>query len=167
MINDILRNCNLFVDGQGYAGRLDEVVLPKLTVKTEEFRAGGMDAPVELDQGMEKLECSMSSSGIDATLLQQWGVVTGALVPLTVRGALQSEDGTVTAVVVQLRGHVKEIDFGTWKPGEKVPMKAMVACRYYKLEHGGTTIHEIDVVNMLRIVNGTDQLAEQRAAIGI
>ena len=56
---------------------------------------------------------------------------------------------------------------GTWKPGEKVPMKAMVACRYYKLEHGGTTIHEIDVVNMIRIVNGTDQLAEQRAAIGI
>ena len=166
-ITDILRNCNLFVDGRGYAGRLDEVVPPKLTVKTEEFRAGGMDAPVELDQGMEKLECSMSSSGIDQTLLEQWGVATGALVQFTIRGVLQDEDGTVRAVVIQLRGHVKEIDFGTWKPGEKVPMKAMVACRYYKLEHAGRTLHEIDVPNMIRIVNGTDQLAEQRAALGI
>ena len=72
-------------------------------------------------------------------------MATGALVPFTVRGALQSEDGTVTAVAAQLRGHVKEIDFGTWKPGEKVPMKAMVSVRYYKLEHAGNAIHEIDV----------------------
>ena len=29
------------------------------------------------------------------------------------------------------------------------------------------TIHEIDVVNMVRVVNGVDQLAAQRAALGI
>lgn len=166
-ITDILRNCNLIVDGRGYAGRLDEVVPPKLTVKTEEFRAGGMDAPVELDQGMEKLECSMSSSGIDQTLLEQWGVATGALVQFTIRGAVQDEDSAVRAVVIQIRGHVKEIDFGTWKPGEKVPMKAMVSARYYKLDVAGRTIHEVDVPNMIRIVNGVDQLAEQRTALGI
>ncbi len=167
MIIDILRNINMFVDGRGYAGQVDEVVPPKLTVKTEEFRAGGMDGAVEIDQGLEKLEATLKTSGIDRTLLEQWGVNSGARVAITLRGALQSEDGTVRAVVVRLRGRVKEIDWGTWKPGEKVPMTAMVSVWYYKLEHAGAVIHEVDVENMIRIVNGTDQLEALRTALAV
>ena len=167
MIVDILRNVNMFVDGNGYVGRIDEVVLPKLTVKTEEFRAGGMDAPVEIDQGMEKLECSMSTSGVDQALLERFGLVLGQTVPITFRGALRSEDATVKAAVASIRGRIKEIDFGTWKPGEKVPMKAMVAVRYYKFELAGQQLHEIDVENMTRVINGVDQLEALREALGV
>ena len=167
MIVDILKNCNLFVDGRGYAGKVTEVNLPKLTVKMEEHRDGGMDAPAEIDMGLEKLECDFSTSSIDADLLRSWGLAPGNLVPLTFRGALVSEDGTVTAAVASVRGQVKEVDFGTWKPGEKVPLKCAVAVRYYKFEHGGAVVHEIDVDNMIRKINGVDQLAEQRTALGI
>ena len=52
----VLKNMNLFVDGRGYAGRVDEIELPKLTLKTEEHRAGGMDVPVLIDLGMDKME---------------------------------------------------------------------------------------------------------------
>ena len=164
---DILRNVNAFVDGNGYAGRVDEVMLPKLKVKTEEFRAGGMDAPADIDQGMEKLECSMSASGVDQTLLERFGVVLGEDVPLTFRGALRSEDATVKAVVAQIRGRITEIDWGTWKPGEKTPLKATISIRYYKLELAGAVLHEIDVPNMKRIVNGADQMAALRTALGM
>ena len=164
---DILRNINLFVDGRGYAGRVDEIELPKLTIKTEEFRAGGMDAPTELDMGLEKLETTLTISGIDREVVKLWGVYTSASTPLTVRGALVDEDGTVTPVEVRMRGKVKELDFGTWKPGEKVPLKWMLALRYYKYTQGGEVIHEIDVENMIRIVDGTDQLQAQRKALGI
>lgn len=167
MIVDILRNINMFVDGRGYAGQVDEVIVPKLTIKTEDFRAGGMDGVVEIDQGMEKMECTLTTSSIDQTLLEQFGVVQGDHVPLTLRGALRSEDATVKAVIAQVRGRVKEIDFGTWKPGEKVPMKAMVAVRYYKLELDGAVLHEVDVENMIRIINGVDQLAEMRTALAV
>lgn len=167
MIVDVLRNVNLFVDGRGYAGRVAEVNLPKLTVKTEEFRDGGMDAPVEIDMGLEKLECSFSTSAIDAELLRSWGLAPGESVPITFRGALESEDGTVRAIVARVRGQIKEIDFGAWKPGEKSPLKCMVAVRSYTLEVDGSTVHDIDVVTMKRIVNGTDRLTAQRAALGI
>ena len=166
-ITDILHNINLYVDGRGYAGRVDEFNPPKLTVKTEEFRAGGMDVPVEMDMGMEKLECDFSVSGIDAEVLKLWGVAPGEQVPFTLRGAVQSEDGAVKSVVHNVRGKVKEVDWGTWKPGEKAPLKVMVAARFYKFESDGEVIHEIDAENMVRIVNGQDQLAEQRAALGI
>lgn len=167
MIVDILKNVNLFVDGRGFAGQVMEVNLPKLTVKMEEHRDGGMDAPAEIDMGMEKLECTWSSSSIDAGVLQSFGLAPGALVPVTFRGALESEDGTVKPVVATVRGQVKEVDWGTWKPGEKAPLKAAMAVRYYKFEHDGQVVHEIDVDNMIRTINGTDRLAEQRAALGI
>ena len=41
-----------------------------------------------------------------------------------------------------------------------------MAVRYYKLTIAGDDICEIDVDNMIRIVNGTDRLAAQRAALG-
>ena len=167
MIVDVLRNVNLLVDGRGFAGRVAEVNLPKLTVKTEEYRDGGMDAPVEIDMGLEKLECDFSTSSIDAELLKLWGLAPGEFVPVTFRGALESEDGTVRAIVARVRGQVKEIDWGTWKPGEKSPLKCMIAVRSYVLEVDGSTIHDIDVATMKRVVNGKDRLAAQRAALGI
>ncbi|MFM9500773.1 phage major tail tube protein, partial [Streptomyces galilaeus] len=50
MLPQVIRAMNLFADGKGYAGVVEEVTPPKLTLKTEEFKAGGMDAPLELDQ---------------------------------------------------------------------------------------------------------------------
>ena len=64
----VMKNMNLFVDGRGYAGRIDEIQLPKLTLKTEEHRAGGMDLPVEIELGMEKLEAEMTFSDYDPEL---------------------------------------------------------------------------------------------------
>ncbi|GHT98386.1 hypothetical protein FACS1894126_3800 [Alphaproteobacteria bacterium] len=60
MLPKILKNFNVFVDGRGYAGRVEEVSLPKLSLKTDEFLAGGMDAPIEIDLGMEKLEADLT-----------------------------------------------------------------------------------------------------------
>jgi P2 family phage contractile tail tube protein len=38
MIPKILKNFNLYVDGRGYAGRVEEITLPKLTITTIKFR---------------------------------------------------------------------------------------------------------------------------------
>jgi hypothetical protein len=70
-------------------------------------------------------------------------------------------------VLIQLQGILKEVDPGSWKPGDKATLKATVACRYYKQVINGVTVHEIDVPNMLRIINGVDQLARTRANLGM
>ena len=51
MIPQTLANLNLFVDGVSFQGDVSSLTLPKLTIKTEEHRVGGMDAAIELDQG--------------------------------------------------------------------------------------------------------------------
>lgn len=164
---DVRKNLNLFVDGRGYAGQVEEFNAPKLALVTEEFRAGGMDAPVELTMGMEKLECDFSLISYDRDVLSLFGVAEGALVPFVAREALESFDGTVTPVVHTMRGKIREMDPGTSKAGEKPSLRVAMALTYYKLQHGDTTVLEIDVENMVRVVNGSDALSATRAALGL
>lgn len=165
-MTQVLRNFNLFVDGRGYAGRVEELTPPKLTIKTEEFRAGGMDAPTEIDLGMEKIETTFTLIEYDPELLKQFGLVSGTSVALTLRGALVDDTGT-TPMVIRIQGRFKELDFGKFKAGDKPSMQCSVTCQYYSLEIGNNKIIEIDIDNMTRVINGVDQLAEIRAAIGL
>ena len=168
MIADVLRNINLFVDARGYAGKVSELTPPKLTMKVEELMAGGLDAPVEIDMGIEKLEAQIKLNAVDPDIVRGWGFRTGGnLLSLLFRGALQGQDGTVNAVAIEMRGQMREVDWGAWKPGEAAEMTGTMAVRYYKYTYAGEDLIEIDVDNMVRIVNGTDQLAEMRAAIGV
>lgn len=164
--SDILKNFNIFVDGRGYAGQADEVQLPKLTIKTEDMQSGGLDSPVGIDMGMEKMEASFVLSKFDRYALSLWGVFGSNPPALVVRGATSSLDGTVKAVVAVLRGAINEIDPGAWKAGEKATTAFKMHPVYYRLEIDGSIVHEIDVLGMKRIVGGVDYLQAIRTAIG-
>jgi phage tail tube protein FII len=191
MLPKTLKNFTAFVDGRGYAGRIDEVTLPKLTIKTEDFRAGGMDMPVAVDMGMEKLECDLTFAEYDPELFALYGLVNTSTnttasalqgfglgdaasmlktnnVSLTLRGALQ-EPGKVEAIplVINLRGFMREIDFGAWRAGDKATLKVTMDLMYYKLMYNRQDLIEIDPENMIRKINGVDQLASQKEALGV
>ncbi|MBC6686690.1 phage major tail tube protein [Wolbachia pipientis] len=165
MLPKILKNFNVFVDGRGYAGKIDEITLPKLTIKTEEYRAGGMDIPVNIDMGMEKLEADFTFSEYDTELFRLFGLINGNSVSLTLRGGMQGND--IEGVIINLRGIFREFDFGSWKPAEKATLKCTVAAHYYKLTIGGNELIEIDAENMIRKTNGVDQMALLQTVLGI
>ena len=70
-------------------------------------------------------------------------------------------------MIVTLRGALKEVDMGDWKAGDKAEIKHNVAVTYYKLEVDGRLIYEIDALGMKRVIDGVDQLAQQRQALGL
>ncbi|ODS24444.1 phage major tail tube protein [Candidatus Endobugula sertula] len=166
MIPKVLKNFNLFVDGKGYAGLVEDLTLPKLSVKMDELYTGGMDAPIDLEMGMDKLECDFSLCEYNTDVIHQFGLRNGAQVKLSLRGGLDGETG-VTPVVVTLTGAWKDIDMGNWKAGEKPSLKVNVTLRYYKLTVEGNDLVEVDVQNMVRKINGVDQLESMRSAIGL
>ncbi|WP_265024109.1 phage major tail tube protein [Wolbachia endosymbiont (group A) of Epagoge grotiana] len=165
MLPKILKNFNVFVDGRGYAGKIDEITLPKLTIKTEEYRAGGMDIPVNIDMGMEKIEADFTFSEYDTELFRLFGLINGNSVSLTLRGGMQGND--IEGVIINLRGIFREFDFGSWKPAEKATLKCTVAAHYYKLTIGSNELIEIDAENMIRKINGVDQMALLQTILGI
>ncbi|MEZ6854189.1 phage major tail tube protein [Halodesulfovibrio aestuarii] len=166
--NQILKNFNLFVDGRGYAGDVLGYTPPKLAITGTEFRAGGMDTSIKLDTGMEALECSFSMNKHDEDILTQFGVAPGTDVPLIARGALQNYGETgVIPVAHTMRGRIISIEDSEWKGGEPSTITVSMTLTYYKREQGGKVLHEIDVINMVRKINGTDHLAEVRKALGM
>ncbi|BGI52444.1 MAG: hypothetical protein HamCj_07970 [Candidatus Hamiltonella defensa (Ceratovacuna japonica)] len=72
MFSTTLKNMNLYIDGKGYAGVIEEITLPKLTLKSEEFRGGGMDAPIKIDMGMEHLETGFTLKVFDKSTLTHY-----------------------------------------------------------------------------------------------
>ncbi|WP_095143478.1 phage major tail tube protein [Pseudomonas sp. Irchel s3b6] len=167
MIPEVLYNTNLFVDGISLQGDVPSLTLPKLTLKTDEYRAGGMDAAVEIDMGTEKLEASFTTNGVRREVLKFFGQADLTAFNASFRGAFKGQKGAVKSVVATLRGSLKEVDPGEWKPGEKAEFKYAVAVTYYKLEIDGSVMFEIDPLNSIRVVDGTDHLAAVRSALGM
>lgn len=163
-----LKNFILFNDGNAYLGEVPEASPPKLSRKMEEYRAGGMNGPIQLDHGMEAMEMEWTAAGYMRTLFAQWGATTHDAVLLRFAGALQADDtGDVTSVEITVRGRHQEIDFGTAKAGENTEIKVKSALSYYKLVMDGVTVIEIDMVNMIEVVNGVDRLQQTRLALGL
>lgn len=163
-----LKNMNVFSDGTSYLGLAREVTLPKLTRNFEEYRAGGMDAPIKVDMGGQAMEMESKLGGMVVHAIRQFGATSHDAVMLRFAGAYQDDStGIVMPVEIVVRGRHEEIDMGSAKPGEDTEHMVKTALSYYKLIINGRTEIEIDVPNMKFVVDGDDRLASQRAAIGL
>lgn len=163
-----LKNYNLFNEGESYLGRVAEIVPPKLTAKMEEWRGGGMDAPIDVDLGMEKLTMEWTCGGYERQVLTQFGALRHDAVGLRFAGGLQGEDSdTVHAVEIVVRGRHSEIDFGTAKAGDDTAKKIMSTLSYYRLSIDGEVLVEIDVINMRKMIGGVDRMESLRTALGL
>lgn len=163
----IRKNINLFVDGRGFAGNIDNFRAPALAIKAEELRMGGMDAPIDIKMGLEKMTAGFALYKYSADILSLFGVANGQTVAFVAREVLEDFDGTVTPVVHTMRGRILSMDGGDSKAGETATLQVEMSLTYYKLQHGSRVVQEVDALNMVHIVNGVDVLAAQRAALGI
>lgn len=167
MVPQVLYDTNLFIDGVSFKGDVPALSLPKLTVKTDEYRGGGMGGSIDMDLGLERMEASFGTNGVRREALNFFGLADGSAFNGVFRGAFRGQKGVVTPVVATLRGLLKEVDPGEWKPGEKAEFKYTIGVSYYKLEVDGRTVFEIDPLGSVRIINGVDQMADVRNALGI
>ncbi|MEJ1390127.1 MAG: phage major tail tube protein [Candidatus Sedimenticola sp. (ex Thyasira tokunagai)] len=164
-----IKSFNMFIEGEGFAGVVDEVVLPKLSRKMEAFRAGGMNAEIDIDQGMEKLETEITLGEIPRSVLTQFGVCDAAGVKMRFRGASQADGGDcgVDAIEIVMMGRFSEMDMGSAKAGDDTQLKLSGTLTYFRYSINGEDVIEIDVLNMIEKVDGVDRLQEQRDAIGL
>ena len=163
-----LKNFATFVDGTSWAGEVTEIVLPKLTRKTEEFRAGGMRAPVKVDLGAEPLELEITSGGWMKDAIKQWGATGIGAVALRFAGAVQSDDtGEYSKVEVFMRGRWEELDMGSSKAGDDTEFKAKASLSYYRLVWDDEDLIEVDATGLIEKVGGVDLTEKVRRILGI
>ena len=167
MLPATLKGFSAFIDGRGYLGKLSGGALPKLAIKTEEWRDGGMDAAIELDMGMGPMEMPLTFGEYSPDILALFGLLGGRTTIMMLRGSAEDEAGRVSAIECACRGLFKEMDPGSWSAGGKAELKVTGSLRFYRLTIDGRLLHEIDPENVVRIIDGVDQLAARRAALGV
>lgn len=85
---------------------------------------------------------------------------------LTIKGSLRDEEtGDEKPVVMNAEGLVTELDFGSWKMGENSPVKITLNVSYYRLALDNEELYEVDIINLVRKINGVDQLESTRKHI--
>lgn len=164
----VLKHFNVFNEARSYQGESEELKLPKLTRKMEDYRGGGMDGPVKVDLGQEIIELEHTYGGLVPEILKQYGSTKAAGLGLRFAGSYQ-EDGTgvVKAVEIIVRGRHEEIDMGDAKGGDKGKTVIKTVCSYYKLSIDNQEVIEIDLLNFIFKVNGVDMMEAHRKAIGL
>lgn len=163
----VLKNFNVFNDGQTYIGVVEKVKLPELKRQMEKLRAGGMNGPVKVDMGSEELNVEHEYAGFVSQVFKQWAITKVDGVLLRFAGALQQDnDGKVTAIEIVMRGRHEEVIAPEAEGGKKGSFKVKSALTYFKYVEDGQVLVEIDHLNMIEIVDGIDRLADQRRAIG-
>ena len=163
-----LKNFATFVDGDNYMGEMPDVTLPTLSRKMEEYRGGGMNGPVSLDLGQEKMEAELKAAGFQTELLKSFGSPTHDATLLRFAGAIQQDDtAAVEAVEVVMRGRLQEAKPDNIKAGDMTNTTYKYALSYYKLTVNGEIQVEIDLVNLVEMVDGEDRLSAVRTALGV
>jgi uncharacterized protein len=162
----ILRNYNLFVTGMGLAGLVETVRLPELALVTEDFDAAGYDAAVEMEVGMEKMDCELVLHEATRAVLGNFGLA-GAMINITLRAAMQDKLGVVSPFVAKLRGNFTRHALEALAAKGRPKLTSTFHAEFYELTHDGIELYYIDIPNFIRRVNGIDQLAAMRAVMGL
>lgn len=168
MLPSVIKDWNLFIEGYGMAGRAADFNPPKLERLTEEWNAAGMAGPIEIDLGQGPLKIDFNLGGFVVEVLERWAVADPSGIGVRFLAASVAGDGSRTdAVEVAARGRWKSLDFGTVKKKELNKLKVEMPLTYYRYRINNRTIHEIDMISGLVIVNGIDLSAEILAALSI
>ena len=169
MIPKITKDFHLSADARSYIGLIQNFEAPKLTKKTEDLSNGGSGGVIEVDMGFDKLSCSWTANEHNAQMMALFGIADMQGVLLRVALAVENNMPGTAAEPVEyvLRGMVKEIDDGTTEVGKKSESKYTMSLTYYQKLVNGVPIIEIDLINYVYNVNGVDQWAARRTALGI
>ena len=152
----LFKGHNIFVDGYDLRGQIGDVERPKIALKMEEYRSGGMFGTAKVVQGLEALEMTISTSGYAAEVLRQFGgVIDGKVIRFV--GAVEKDDEVgFKKVSCEAAGRITEIDQGSNSAGENGEIKFKIDLVRYSESLDGKEILYVDVLQNKLRVNGTD-----------
>lgn len=161
MINSIT-NANAYLNGNKLAGKLDELELPAVKLKTQEITALGIFGSTEIPVGLEKMEAKFKWNSVypnewkkESPMQTTRIIVKSNMMVVDASGVKRNAQVTAT-----VGGLFKELPTGTVKPGEKMDgAEHLMAVTYYKLEVDGETVYEIDVFNNIFKHGNSDLLS--------
>ncbi len=164
----VLKNYNVFVDSDSYAGTAKTIELPEIVKKTEEYRDAGMIGDSDLDMGFEKMESTITYTGVDSRHFAQLAKCGVSDLPIRYVGAYERQDICKHVIrEVYMRGSLKEFQLGEMELGSINEQELLYGVTYLKVVDNGVQLCEIDFVNGICILGGVDKTSEINSLLGL
>lgn len=164
-----ITNANVYMDGASFLGRAEEINLPQIKQTMSEHKGLGMVGRGDFFSGIDKMECKIKWASLYPEVMKKAANPFQA-VALQARASLESYTGqgrtAEVPVVVYISGTFKEFPLGNFKQHENAEFETNMSVFYAKLVVDGEEIFEIDVLENIYKVDGTDILATYKQNIG-
>ena len=163
-------NANVYVNGNCFLGRAEEIELPKLVALMVERKALGMVGKIELPAGFDKMNGSIKWASYYDDVME---AVANPfkMIRLMVRSSVEeynSEVGRASqkALVTHLSVMFKESSLGSHKQNDPAEYPSAYSCQYIKQVFDGKDVVEYDSMANIFKIGGEDQLELYRENIG-
>lgn len=164
-----ITNASIYLDGQDFFGKCEEVDLGSVKAVMSDFQGLGMVGLIELPDGIDKLEGKITWNSVyaEAAVKLASPYKTRQLqcrsnVQVFNNGGLVDEIPLVTFMTIQ----PKEYGLGSYKPREATKPETPFSAIYVRQLLNGREVLLLDYLANIFRVDGEDQLAKYRRNIG-
>jgi len=159
-----INGVNVFIDGIGHLGVVEEIKLPEIKQKLESVVSGGFERDVQTGI-FEKMEAEINLTEYSPVAFAAMSANMKKGIPVVfICKANIVQDGKKKSVVATIAGDVT-INDNTLKSGETVKRTIHVSVRKYVWEVDGKQGVMIDTDNLIAVIDGVDVLEELRKNI--
>ncbi|GLH33999.1 phage major tail tube protein [Pseudomonas sp. BR1R-5] len=164
-----ITNASIYLDGNSFFGRSEEVDLGTVKTVMSDFQGLGMVGLIELPDGIDKLEGKIvwNSLYYDAAKRLATPFTT---VQLQCRSNVQVFNSTglvdELALVTMMTVMFKEYQLGSFKPRDPAKFESPFSATYVRQVLDGQEVVLLDYLANIFKVGGQDQLAKYRKNIG-
>lgn len=164
-----ITNANIYLDGQEFFAKAEEIDLGSVKAVTSDFQGLGMIGLIELPDGLDKLEGKISWNSLYpdagtklASPFSSVQLQCRSNVQVFNNGGLVNEIPLVTFLTIM----PKEYGLGSFKPREATKFETPFSAIYVRQLLDGREILLLDYLSNIFKVDGKDQLARYRKNIG-
>jgi len=165
-----ITNAAVYLDGNSYFGRAEEVDLGSVNTVMSDFTGLGLVGLMELPDGLDKLEGKIIWNSLyeDAAVLTASPFTAVSLQCLSSINVHTSQGRTdevqlASHLTVNFKGH----QLGSYKAREPAKYETPFSAISIRQLIGGREVLMLDYPNNIYRVNGVDQLARYRANLGM
>jgi hypothetical protein len=164
-----ITNANVYIDGNSFLGKTEEIKMPDVVVTMTEHKALGLVGKIELPSGLDKMESTQKWNSLYPEVLKKAANPFTA-VQLQCRSSMETYTGAgrteQVPVVAFITGTFKKFPLGNFKQHDNVETETSMSITYIRLNMGGVDIVEVDVLANIYKGDGVDLLETYKTNIG-
>lgn len=145
---------------------LNAFTAPAITATIGNKKTTWMDMAIPVDNGLEPMTSEFKTDA-DIDILALFGFMPGRTTRVQARRTYRDGNGGLHTFIDEMEGLIGTItpDESGTDSKEGVGLSVTMNLSYYKLTVDGAEIYEIDPQNMIRSVNGTNTLQDEKDAL--